>query len=296
MKAGFVVLIVLGAITVTAGGVLLGVGIAQGAFNNKLITKEYEVTDSFTNFDVNLTVSDITFKKAEDDKCKVVSYEKERLFHKVEVSENTLKVTCEDNLRFYEKIFGYNGIRAEVYLPLTVYESFKIRCSTGNVRIESGFTFSSIDVETSTGGISFKTTVDTGDAKLKASTGKINVDGFTCNTLTVGTSTGDISIKNAEVANANFSASTGQVRLEEFNDAGKLNITTSTGDVTFKNIDALDEIKIHTSTGDVRGNFLTGKSFSTKTTTGHVNVPSTTGTRCEIETSTGDINIEVKHA
>ena len=292
MKAGFIALIVLGGITLTAGGIFLGVAIAQ---NNKVIKKDIEVTESFSNFDVTLQTSDITFKKSEDDKCKIESYEKERYHHVIKVEDNTLKITYVDNLRFYEKIFGYNGPKLNVYLPSDTYEAFSVKCKTGDVVVDSGFTFSSVVVDCTTGNVKLKE-VTTGDVGIKSTTGAISLENFTCNNLVMGTTTGDVNLKSVNCASANIIVTTGKVYLEEFADAGILNIQTSTGDVIFKNIDAVGEIKITTTTGKVRGNFLTAKHFIAKTKTGKINVPDTEGTRCEITTTTGDINIEVKHA
>ena len=109
------------------------------------------------------------------------------------------------------------------------------------------------------------------------------------------TSTGHISYTNVKAKDADLSASTSHVYLNNVNIENHLKIQTSTGDVYIKSSDAAS-LYIKASTGDIEAELLSSKIFKVETSTGKINVPtSTSGGLCEVTTSTGDIHITIKN-
>ena len=303
--------IIAGGVLVTVGCIALGVVVATRLLNpnRNMVTTEHVVTDSFENIDISTTVADVEFKASEDESCKVVCVEKEKVYHVVDVTNNTLTINIKDDLVGIEKWMGYGGnFRLTVYLPNNTYEDLKINISTGDTNIE-GFNFTNVNIKSTTGYIRLKNADITNYFKLTASTGDIVINnmtvanGFEVETttghqtydhvtcacdMTLKASTGRITLNNSTCNAIYVETSTGEQRYDAFVASGHLQAKASTGDITFKNSDAAT-LKINTSTGDVTGNLLTDKTFQTKTTTGRVNVPSTTGPVCNVETTAGDI-------
>ena len=296
MKKGIIALIIVASALTITGGVLIGVAASRGGFNSETVNHEYIKEESFSKIKIDTTVSDVTFKPSEDDKTKVVLVEKEKLYHNVTVSEDTLKITQVDELRFYEKWFGYSsGLKFTVYLPSSTYDDLNIKCNTGDIKIDDAFTFNNVTIDIDTGDVDFAKVNMINKIKVSSSTGHIKLKEFTYGTAELKTSTGRVQLKDAIGGATSINTSTGSVTLTSTVITGHLDIKCSTGDVEFTNSDATT-IKIDTSTGDISGNLLTGKTFDAHSGTGHVHVPSTTGGSCEIHTSTGDIDITVSAA
>lgn len=307
--------IIAGGVLLTTGCIVMGVAVARGLFNpdRKMVTNEHTVTETFTNIDITTTIADVEFKASEDDSCKVVCVEKEKVYHIVNVVDNTLTINLKDELVGFEKWMGYIGnFKLTVYLPNNTYQDLKIDISTGDTRID-GYNFNNVNIKSSTGDIVLKNGNITNDFKLLVSTGDIIIDNvtvtnsfdvesstgyqtydhLTCDCdMKLKASTGKISLNNTTCHAINIETTTGDQKYDNFVASGHLETNASTGDITFKNSDA-ETLHIKTSTGDVTGNLLTGKSFQTKSSTGKINVPPTTGPVCSIETSTGDIIITV---
>ena len=277
-------------------------------------TREHLITEEFSDISIETDTSDIVFLKAEDGKCRVVSYEAENMKNSVSVSDGTLTVKCNDTRRWYEYIgISLKEPKISVYLPSGEYSSLKIKESTGDVEIPSDFKFEDIDVSVSTGDVKCLASAER-DIKISASTGDIDVGGVSASSIDLEVSTGRIIGFNISCSgDLRIDVSTGKTRLTSVGcknlissgDTGdiyltnviateKFSIERSTGDVNFDGCDAA-EIFVETDTGDVEGSLLSGKTFTVNTDTGKKNVPeSTSGGKCEIPTDTGDIKITVK--
>lgn len=293
MKKVVIALIIAAGVLTTVGGVLLGVSIKTTGIDSQLTSKEYSF-DSFSNIDIDTSITNINFKKSADDKCKVECVEKDRLYHEVKVEEDTLKINSIDNLRFYEKVFGYNSLRVDIHLPEKEYVNLKIHNSTGDIKFNEGFSFDSFKVDVSTGKVNLKDIISN-SFEISTSTGDISVESLTSNDAKIKASTGKVTLKKAEASNMLVETSSGKVALKDVIVGEHLAVQTSTGDVALNDCDA-KTIAIKTSTGDVKGTLLSNHKFVTTTSTGKVNVPNTDGELCEIETSTGDIYMEIKQA
>ena len=276
-------------------------------------TNTYEITDYFTDITVKTQTADLCFVPWEEEYCKVVCYEEDKVKHTVTVQKNTLVIDVTDTREWYDHIgMSFEDAELTVYLPKKQYDALEIEGDTGDVELPEGFMFEKGKVKTDTGEITWKATV-INSLVIETDTGKVNVDTDTFERLEIKTSTGDVSVDSVAVAYLiSVETGTGEILLNNIKcrsfsvetNTGKVyikdtvaglngTILTQTGDVTLKDSDAVESLYIKTDTGDVIGTLLSGKQFQTDTDTGKVTVPATNGYPCVIITDTGDINIEV---
>ncbi len=275
-------------------------------------TNTYEIAEEFNDISIKTETADIVFLKSDDEKCKVVCCEDEKVKHSVSVVDGVLTIGVEDTRKWYEYILWFSNLKVTVYLPKTEYSSLVIEESTGNIELSTDFKFKNMDVSLSTGNVkcsasateTIKISASTGSVSVKnisvgtldisVSTGKVSVLDVVCEgNVTIGVSTGETYLKNVTCKNLTSSGDTGEISLKNVIASEKFAIERSTGDVEFERCDAA-EIFIKTDTGDVEGSLLTEKVFIVNTDTGEKDVPNThTGGRCEITTDTGDIEIRI---
>ena len=282
----------------------------------KYVTNGHTIEEEFENISIETDTADINILPSEDETCKVVCYEQEKVRHTVIVENGTLTIKAVDERKWYDHIgISFHGPWINVYLPQTAYKALKIEEDTGNIAINQGVTFASMDVSVSTGDVTnhasttgqMKIKTTTGDVELenvsaksidlKTNTGKITVNGVACEEgVSVDVSTGDAYLTDITCKGLTSTGNTGDISLRNVVATETFSIERSTGDVNFESCDA-GEIVVVTDTGNVKGTLLTEKIFITDTSTGSVRVPnSTSGGICKITTSTGDIKIEIEDA
>jgi len=276
MKKGFVItLVAVGSALLLSGGVMFAIGVANSNQNSSLITKEHEVS-TFSKVNIDVSISDLYFKISEDAACKVVCQEKEKVYHTVEVKDDTLYIQGFDTRQWFEKTFNFfwKPISVTIYLPSGNLDEVKIDSSTGDIHIPESYFMNNLDITLSTGNVSIASNVAE-KVHIKASTGDIHYAG------------------NAK--DIHLEASTGKVKLSN-SLSEKLKINTSTGDIIIRDSDASNSIDIEASTGDVDAEFLSAKEFDVHASTGNISIPSSVSgaTPCRIHTSTGDIKVTIK--
>ena len=253
-------------------------------------TNTYEINEEFSDIKLNTDTADILFDVSDDNTCRVVCYEENKMKHSVSVQDGTLTISAVDDREWYEHIgFSVHSPKVSVYLPKTEYASIIIKASTGDIEIPNEIKVDSAVISLSTGDIRVNN-MSVGTLDLSSSTGEIIVSNVTCTgDMKVSTTTGDVNVKNVTCQNLLSTGSTSDISLKNVIATGKLSVERSTGDVVFDSSDSA-EIFVKTSTGDVTGSLLTEKVFVAKTSTGNISVPKTTaGEKCEIITSTGNI-------
>lgn len=278
MRKVKVFFVIIGLVLALAGGGILAVSIVKANSNDQQVVNTHVVKEAFDTIETNVTYADIDVKPAKDDKCTVECKETDSVIHTVKVSDKKLKITNNDSRKWYDKYllnFNYLKMKITIYLPTKELESINLNVTTGDIKINEGFSVKSINVNKTTGDIEIvKATVD-GDIKIK-------------------TTTGDIQIFDTTSKSLDIEGSTSDVTLTRFVTTGAIKIATSTGDTKFDMSDGAS-ISVSTTTGDVEGTLLTPKSFTTTTSVGDVSVPQgTTGGPCVITTTTGDIKITIK--
>ena len=276
MKKGLVIaLVAVGSTLLVTGGVVFAIGLATASQNSNVVTKEHEVS-AFSKVNIDVSVSDLYFKISEDASSKVVCVEKEKVYHTVEVKDETLYIQGFDSRQWFETTFDWfwKPLSVTIYLPSGVLDEVKIDSSTGDVNIPESYSMNNLDITLSTGNVSIASNVAE-KVHIKASTGDINYAG--------------------DAKDIDLEASTGKVKLSH-SLSENLKIKTSTGDITIRDSDASTSIDIEASTGDVDAEFLSAKEFDVHASTGSIRIPSSVSgaTPCRIHTSTGDIKVTVK--
>ena len=315
MKKIILLPIILGSTLLIVGGTIFAIGMTKSLNPANQVTKHVDLNDKeFSNFDIDLDIADLEFKKSDDGSKKVVLNQSDKYYHTVETKDNTLKIQSVDTRKWYEKWFDFtlSFMKVTIYLPENSYGDLKIDSSTGDVDIPANYTFNSSNIKLSTGKINFKSNV-TNKAYFKASTGDVNINDSHVNELEIETSTGNNTLNNVKAdENIAIKASTGDVKtngvkaknLKVKTSTGKINIIdtiidekitleASTGNITFDRSDA-NTLDVKTDTGNVKGTILTSKIIFAETDTGRLNYPKLeTGGRFDIKTDTGDIDIQI---
>ena len=312
--------LVIAASLVVIGLILVAVAMFAYAWDfTELSTEKYEtnthtINETFRNIAMYTDTADIRFVLSDGGACTVECYEEEKDGHLVFVQEDTLVIKAEDEKEWDDYVGIHFGTpKITVYLPKADYTALSIEESTGDIEIPGEFRFENADIALSTGDVQFCASVS-GLAKIKTTTGNIQVESISAGTLDLCVSTGRITASNVacegdvcvcvstgktalndlSCKNLTSSGSTGDIALKCVIVTEKMTISRSTGDVKFEGTDA-GEIFIETDTGDVTGSLLTEKVVIAQTNTGSVDVPqSVAGGSCEIFTNTGDISVTIQ--
>ena len=296
MKKGFIVLIVIGGVLTTAGAVMLGIGLSKERKAVENVTHEYVLEEAFTNFNIDIDTADVKFYVASDGKNKVVCSEREKQYHVVSVSDNTLTISSKDEMNWYERMFTFTPqkMHVDIYLAGNSYNNLIYKASTGDITVLEGLTFKEANINVSTGDVYYSSQV-TDVLNIKTSTGDIKVEKLNNENavITLDSSTGRKDIENVKAKKLTSTSSTGKNKITNSTFSEDLYIKASTGDVELVDSDAA-VVNIETSTGDVDCVFLSGKSVTTETSTGDIKVTPNVGGECHIKTSTGDITVSYK--
>ena len=261
----------------------------------KYQTITHEVSEDFTNIDINVDTADVEFFYTTDSKITVTTREYENSTHSIKVEDSTLKIETLDTRKWYERIslFSFISPKVAIYLPLEEYGKLSIISDTGDVKMPNDLNFSSIDIVSDTGDV-INYASATEYIKIQTTTGDVKLEKISTNEITIIVTTGDVKVKDVACKTFTSNGNTGDISLINVIVRDNLTIFRSTGDVEFHRCDA-DNIEVETDTGDVEGSFVSSKIFITKTSTGDVDVPKTTsGGICKITTSTGDIEIDIR--
>lgn len=265
MVAGIVLLI----------GAALTVGFDFMKFDSqKYVKNSYNITESFTDISIDTITAEVIIRPAEDGKCRVECYEKEKVRHTVSVENSTLSITAVDSRNWMDhiSIFSFKTTSVTVYLPLGDYQALKVKNTTGDVKVTGQWNVGKLSLTTTTGDIHIKTVTAREEIFVQATTGDILLEELTCADLIAKGSTGKATFKGVIAS-------------------GKVQINRSTGDVKFDRCEA-GELYVSVTTGSVNGTFLKEMDVSARSSTGKVDVPDgKNGGRCEITTTTGDICI-----
>lgn len=274
-------------------------------------TNTYEVKESFSNIRINGAECDVRLAPAQDDTCKVVCSESDKLFHTVTVDDGTLTITRTDEREWYKNIGVYwDETSITVYLPAREYTDLFIKSLSGDISVPGDFTFSQAEIYNTSGEIEYSAvtghglTVQTtsgdlsvrnltaGEVKAQSTSGTIEISNVTVSDIHAVSTSGDVTIQSSETKNGILIETvSGEIELEHLNPlfvtaysssgdidlsnvlaAGQMEIETVSGEIELERCDAQD-LTIRSVSGDVSGTLLSEKWFTTNTTSGSVNVP-----------------------
>lgn len=298
-KSTWIALIIAGAL-ILSGGLLFTGAFAEMNWNfENFLTESYEENtylpeEPFKNITLETDTADIWFCPSEDDKAKVVCYERIKEKHLVRVEGDTLLIELQDERKWYDHIgISFKSPEITVYLPQADYNALLVDSSTGHTAINIGYNFQRIEISQSTGNVHCSASAAEG-MKIKTSTGAINLRKVSAGEMDLRVSTGKVTLEDVTCKSLISAGNTGSVTLKNTIAQGKISIERSTGNVRLDHCDAA-ELFIKTDTGDVRGKLLSEKVFIPQTDTGWINVPKTiTGGKCEVITDTGNIQFEIE--
>ena len=320
MKKSSKILLIIGIVLTFLGLIISACALAANNFEissfetQKTVENTIELSEDFENIFVKVDTSDISFFLSEDESCKIICIDTEKVKHTAAVEGSTLVLKIADERKWYDHIgFSFGNMSVKIYLPKNLYSDLKVQADTGDISVPAEIAFDNADIKSDTGDISLYSQIS-GKLTLDTDTGDIDAKDFSAQNVEIETDTGEIILKNADVKeNIKLESDTGDIKIEglSFTDGdiksdtgdirlslseanGNVKIESDTGDVRFEDCDAAS-LNIKTDTGDVKGTLLSSKIFIARSDTGSIKVPKTVeGGICEIKTSTGDINIKIK--
>lgn len=258
--------------------------------------KTYSVSSDFNSISCQNTDCDVIFLPSEDNSCKVVCTENDKVTHSVTVKDNTLTISCVDNRKWHEQInFGiyWTHQKIEIYLPYAEYETLYISGLSGNIRLPDSFSFENAKISCLSGDITFNALIKN-SLSTRTASGSIKLFNTKCQNISAQSVSGHIAFSNVSVSeNINVENKSGDVRLSDTFASKEMHLQSSSGDIKLLGCDT-GSLWIRTASGRVYGRILTPKTFTTDTKSGAVNVPaSASGGKCDIKTSSGDIEFYI---
>ncbi len=279
--------------------------------------KTHTITEKVTFLKVSDAESDIRILPSSDGTCTVRCYDRESIFHTVTLDGQTLTVEQVDGRKWYEKIGFFlwwtQPRTVTVYLPLGEYKTLTLKTVSGDIQVPDGYIFSSGELKTTSGNISFESEVrqglvaqtTSGDVTLremgadtvvaKTTSGDVRLEGVqTSGAVTATTTSGKVSLSKVICGDLQASVTSGDVTLSEVEAWGNLTVSSTSGDISFDYIGAHKDMKFSAVSGDVEGTMVGRKNFSVKTVSGSVSVPQSGGFgQCRIETTSGDVQVRI---
>lgn len=278
------------------------------------VTKTYDVDESFRNINIEGAECDINLIPSDNDKCRVICNEGDKISHSVTVQNDTLTIKRIDNRQWYEHImvFYWGETEINLYLPQNKYAELYAKSVSGDIEISENFTFDKAELSTTSGDVSFHSKVNN-DIDIQTVSGNIYAGDTTAKNITMQSTSGDTAVSSAKIKNElKVKSVSGNINLSDI-ECQSINSNTTSGDNKFTNVVAKananiesisgnislyqsdsQTMNIKTTSGDVDGTLLTDKIFNVQTTSGDVNVPqSGAGGKCEVKTTSGNINLEI---
>lgn len=282
--------------------------------NVKLDEKIHFIDEKFENIKIDDTLGDIIIMPSEDEKCKVVFHDEEKLYHTVEVINNTLTISSIDSRKWYEEfyfgfVFNWNDFRTSIYLPKKEYADLYANTFSGDIDISSSFTFKNAEVESTSGDIKCSAKFN-GNAKFDSTSGNINLSGIGADNISADTTSGDINLSDVIANNISADTTSGEVEISSANakdklyadsTSGDVNILDSkanyifvdstSGDVETRNTVSLGNLEMTTTSGDIEFYRCDGKSIDLNSISGDIEGSLLTYKLFITDTTSGDISV-----
>ena len=194
-------------------------------------SKSHEITQAFTDIEIDVSTDDIKIIKSEDGNSKIVCQDSDKITHEVAVQDGKLTIKEKDERKLLDYM-ALNFQRREIYVYLSEseYKDIIVNVSTGDVVID-GVNFENIKSEGSTGDITIKNLNATASIMVKRSTGSVYFENFDAGEINITVSTGNVTGSLTTEKIFDCQTSTGTISVPESASGGKCKITTSTGDI-----------------------------------------------------------------
>jgi len=287
-------------ILIFAGAAVAFAGLASINFDfkemstQKLYDKSCDINEEFEEISIECEC-DVALIATDSANARVEYSQFEDQSITARVQNGILEITENDERKWYEMIISVNfeSPKIKIYLPKKDYRELVADTGVGDIKLDGGLCFESVELTASTGDISFIADANE-KLQIETDTGDIAVKNSDALEMELHTDTGRIALTDSQIQTFSAESDTGDIHLDAVMISKTLEIKSDTGDVDISACDAL-ELKIETQTGDVTGELLSEKIFITETDTGRISVPnSASGGVCSIKTDTGDISIKIK--
>lgn len=192
----------------------------------------YEITETFSEIDIDSAECDIKLLPATDGVCKVICSESDKISHDVAVENDTLTVKRYDNREWYEHIGIYsNEMQITVYLPKTDYQKLNIRTVSGDICI-SDINVDTFNCKSTSGDVELLNVVALNDFAVKTTSGDIDFAACDCKNISLKSTSGDV--EGSLLSGKNFIVDTtsGDIDVPRSSaDGGECRIITTSGDI-----------------------------------------------------------------
>lgn len=260
-------------------------------------TKTYPVLESFRHIDVRDVDCDVRLLLSEDGSCRVVCTESDRIVNRVEVRDDTLTITRNDERRWYERfsIWWGGDLTLTVYLPEQEYQSLFLKTVSGDISVPEQLSFAAAELSSISGDISFLARTD-GGLTITSTSGEIRGGNAAGGDVRVTAVSGDVRLSGVTARALRVKTTSGEIGLRSVTAEQEADVQSTSGDVELDAFDA-PSIRIRTVSGEVEGGLLSPKAFETHTTSGEVRVPPSdpSGGTCSVTTTSGDIRLQVSN-
>lgn len=292
--------ILVAAIIVAVGAVLCLLAFAFGQNDvrslniMKFETKTYDITEPFSNINIDDISYRVLLAPSQDDACHVECHEADTLSHKVSVENDTLTVTQQDNRHWYDLFsFGWGpDMSVIVYLPQAEYDRLSIKSVSGSIEVPAGFDFQSAVLTTTSGKVSFAGT--SGSLHAESTSGKVVISNLTRGEVSARSVSGSVSLSDSALDSLSANTASGSITLDSVTVAGSATLECISGGIRFDRFDA-QSIAAKTTSGVIKGTLLSAKNFSTHSVSGSVEVPASDSTAgsCNLSAVSGSIRIQL---
>ncbi|MBE6698174.1 MAG: DUF4097 domain-containing protein [Ruminococcaceae bacterium] len=294
-------------LAIAAAALIIGVAVGLcGLFMmnfdlNALQTQEFlpvvhEVTGEFSDISIRTIESSIEFKRSDDGTCYVECMESELVTYSVEIKDGALRITVNDQRRWYNHVGIFNTQRQNltVYLPGESYDSLQIESNTGAVLATAEISFSDVQIELDTGAVAWEANVSQ-SMKIEGDTGLVQVKNATMNgELRIKTSTGRVELRDVKASNVTVETSTGKAIVQGIAAAQVLRVSVTTGNAELSDCTAA-EIRVQTTTGKAKlSDVVASGRMEIEASTGDVQLDSCDAAEMQIETDTGDVTGSIR--
>lgn len=301
MKAVKVFFIILGIVLVIAG-VCLSLGAFSSANNpNNLsdsdsaltfVRNTYEITDDFKRISISENQSDIQLLPSEDGTCKIICEESEKVFYLIEVVAGTLYIEVVDERDWLDHV----GIFLEtpellIYLPKSEYDSLGIDNVSGSITVPEGFSFSDVDINTTSGSIKFYSNAN-GELELYTVSGSITAENASPESFSANTTSGKIKVSSLSVQGEFIAGSvSGGMEISDC-ECSDITVDSTSGSVSLANVSATDSARIETVSGKISMNDCSAGSIILFSTSGAVSLENVVASgSLRAETLSGEIEL-----
>lgn len=313
--------LIIALILLLVGAILFGIGwalLSNHSVENgtvKEVVNVYHISEAPQKINIKTVSGRVELLPIEGDEWRVECKETEGTPHTIELIDGVLTIEQTGSIKNWYEYIGiftsFQDLGVVVYLPAGVYESLDIDSTSGSIKVQEGFTFTTaklhntsgsilcasdvvdvLDVKNASGSITVSGSVEK-DLYIKNTSGSITVSGGVNGKLDITNVSSGITIQDATPTSVTIKNNSGGINLINVVCSGDCKIENGSSSIELKNCDAAS-FDLKTVSGGIRASILSGKTFDCCSTSGGVHVPENTdGGTFKAKTTSGGIRVEV---